>query len=122
MLAKEHINVLHLSLRESTGVGQIEDDKTPVVTAIRRVVPIEIKIATTGGIWTRFDAEKTQKAGADIIVLGKASIIHPDWVKDSLDPNFRPHLPPWDPETLHKVSVSDNFVNYLKIAHKLVNE
>ena len=122
MLAKEHIDVLHLSLRDSTGAGQFEEDKTPVVTAIRKIVPTDVKIATTGGIWTRKDAEKTQKAGADIIVLGKAAIIHPEWVKDSLSPDFKPHLPPWDPESLYKADVSENFVNYLKVAHKLVSE
>ena len=120
MLANEHIDVLHLSLRDAIGSGPFEEDKTPVVSAIRSVVPDTVKIATTGGIWTRADADKAQNAGADIIVLGKASIIHPDWVTNSKIQGFKPYLPPWDVESLKKVSVSQDFINYLDTAHHLV--
>ena len=119
-LAENGADVVHLSLRNSRGPGAFEEDKIPVVTAIREKMPKEVKIASAGGIWTRDDAERTKQAGSDIIVLGRASIIHPDWVELTKNPNFKPYLPPWDASSLEKVSISENFINYLRTAHKLV--
>lgn len=119
-LAEDGVDIIHLSLRDAKGPGPFESDTTPVVTAIRNNVPLDVKIASAGGIWTRTDAEDTIKAGADVLVLGKSAIIHPDWVELSKKPDFTPYLPPWDTESLHQVDVSENFVKYLRNAHKLI--
>lgn len=119
-LAEAGTDVVHLSLRDSTGSGPFETNKTPVVTAICDIVPESTKIATTGGIWTRQDAQKTIEAGADIIVLGKASIIHPNWIELSKAPDFKPILPPWDANLLEKVSISKKFIDYMHERHHLI--
>ena len=121
-IAEDGVDVIHLSLRNARGLSPFEDSTIPVVTAIRDVVSKEVKIASAGGIWTRDDATKTNQAGADIIVLGKASIIHPDWVELSKDPNFKPYRPPWDVESLQNVHVGKNFIDYLTYRHKLVKQ
>ena len=119
-LAKEGVDISHLSLHDASGPGPYETDKIPVATAIRSVVPKEVKIAIAGGIWTREDAQRAEQTGGDIIVLGKAAIIHPDWVKVSQMPGFKPTLPPWDIAALQRVAISPNFIDYLRTAHKLI--
>ena len=119
-LAEGSVDIIHLSLHDASGPGPFEEEKIPVVTAIRNNVSKEVKVAVAGGIWTREDAQRAERAGGDIIVLGKASIIHPDWVKTSKTPNFKPTLPPWDVSALQQVAVSPNFIEYLRTAHKLI--
>ena len=119
-LAEDGADVIHLSLRNASGPSPFEDSTVPVVTAICEVVPKEVKIASAGGVWTRDDATKTNQAGADIIMLGKASIIHPNWVELSKKPDFKPYLPPWDIKSLQQVQVGKNFIDYLTHRHKLV--
>lgn len=119
-LAEDGADVIHLSLRNARGPSPFEESTIPVVTAIREAVPKEVKVAVAGGVWTRADAEETEAAGADIIVLGRASIIHHNWVEVSKRPDFKPHLPPWDVESLKKEKVGSNFVDYLTYRHKLV--
>ncbi len=119
-LADDGADIIHLSLRNASGPSPFEESTVPVVTAIRQAVPKEVKIATAGGVWTRSDAEQTEKAGADIIVLGKASIIHPNWVELSKKPEFKPYLPPWDIPSLKKENIGSNFIDYLTNRHKLV--
>ena len=121
-LAEDGADVIHLSLRNARGKSPFEESTVPVVTAIREAVPKDVKIAVAGGIWTRKDAIETEKAGADIIVLGKASIIHHNWVEASKNPDFKPHLPPWDVDSLRKEKVGSNFINYLTYRHKLVEK
>lgn len=119
-MVKDGVDVIHLSLRDAKGPGPYETNKTPVVSAIHSVIPESVKLASAGGIWTRQDAQETVNAGADIVVLGKAAIIHPEWPSQSLSPNFEPNMPPWNEDSLKQVDVSPNFINYLRYAHNLL--
>lgn len=112
-LADDGVDIIHLSLRDASGPGPFETDKVAVVSAIRSVVPDEVKIATAGGIWTREDAKRALDAGADIVALGRAAIAHLDWPTVSSMNNFEPVLPPWDPNYLKQVGVGDKFIKYL---------
>lgn len=113
-LAEDGVDIIHLSLRNAGGPAPFEDNEVPVVRAIRDAVPNEVKIASAGGVWTREDAEKVELAGADIVVLGKASIVHPDWPTISRSPDFSPKSQPWAPEYLKQVSVGPKFIKYLQ--------
>ncbi len=112
-LAEDGADVIHLSLRDASGPAPFEEDKTPVVTAIRGVVPPDVKIEVAGGIWDKESADRALETGADIVAVGKAGIIHPDWAEDVLNPSFEPVLPPWDPSRLREVAVGERFVSYL---------
>ncbi|MFW9780376.1 MAG: NADH:flavin oxidoreductase [Candidatus Heimdallarchaeota archaeon] len=119
-LAEDGVDIIYLSLRDASGPAPFEKGDLPVVKIIRDAVPSEVKIAAAGGIWTRADARKTEAAGADIIVVGKASIIHPDWPSISQSTDFSPKLPPWDPDHLRQVGVGSNFLKYLNRSPGLV--
>lgn len=112
-LAEDGVNILHLSLRQASGIAPYELHKPIVVKAFREQLPDTIKIEVAGGIWSREDAIAAENAGADIVALGKAAIVHPDWNVASQRANFQPYLPPWDIEYLRSVAVSQKFVNYL---------
>ncbi|MCY3414624.1 MAG: NADH:flavin oxidoreductase [Candidatus Heimdallarchaeota archaeon] len=112
-LAEDGIDVLHLSLRNADGPAPFEDDKRSVVRAFRDTLPDDVKIEAAGGIWTREQANRALKEGADIIALGKSAIVHPDWLEASKSPDFNPMMPKWDPEYLKSVKVGPKFINYL---------
>ena len=59
------------------------------------------------------DAVNARKIGADMILLGRAGIVHPDWPTVSSKMNFKPYYPKWDPAIFQKVGVSTVFHNYL---------
>ena len=57
--------------------------------------------------------EAALDAGADVAVLGKASIGNPDWPVRSLDPEWAPARPPWTVEHLRSVDVGPDLIAYL---------
>ncbi len=113
-LAEDGVDIIHLSLRDASGPAPFENSSIPVVRLIRDAVSPEVKIAVAGGIRTREDAQKVEIAGADIIALGKVSIVHPDWPVASKKDNFSPKSQPWEPEYLRQVSVGPAFIKYLQ--------
>lgn len=119
-LAEDGVDIIHLSLRDASGPAPFEDSSIPVVQVLREAVSPEVKIAVAGGIMTREDAKKAEIAGADIIAIGKASIVHPDWPIASKKDNFSPKSQPWEPEYLKKVAVGPKFVKYLQRVPGLV--
>ncbi|OLS24971.1 MAG: NADPH dehydrogenase [Candidatus Heimdallarchaeota archaeon LC_2] len=113
-LTADGVDIIHLSLKDASGPPPFEKNVVPVVRSIRDAIPNKVKIAVAGGIRTREDARKAESAGADIVVIGKASIVHPDWPRVSKSNDFVPISAPWDPNYLHQVSVGPKFVKYLQ--------
>ncbi len=48
-----------------------------------------------------------------MVVIGRASIAHPDWTRATAMPDFAPRKPPWSEDILTSVSVGANLVTYL---------
>lgn len=112
-LSEDGVDIIHLSLRNASGPAPFEQNEISVVRAIRDAVPAEVKIASAGGILTRDDAGKTEASGADLVVLGRASIVHPDWPTVSKIEDFIPISPPWDPDYLSQIAIGPKFLQYL---------
>ena len=108
-----NIDILSLSLREYNMETIFEDQNYPVIQLIRDETNNNLKIATAGNIWSRADAVNAREIGADMILLGRAGIVHPDWPTVSSKKNFKPYYPKWDPAIFQKVGVSNVFHNYL---------
>ncbi|MEM9654039.1 MAG: enoyl-CoA hydratase-related protein, partial [Actinomycetota bacterium] len=45
-----------------------------------------VGLFAAGGVWTKADAEAVRSAGADVVVVGRAGIAHPDWPVRIQDP------------------------------------
>ncbi len=87
-----------------------------VLPMVREALPPEIAIFTAGKIWTRADAEAVLARGADVIALGRAAIVNPDWPREieaSTDgePSRRP---PLTIAELGERAVSQRFGGYLR--------
>ena len=88
--------------------------RAPVARAVRDALPRDVPVLAAGGIWTRADAERAQRAGVDVVVLGRAAIAHPDWPSASRAPDFAPIKPPWEPDYLRSVDVGEPLLDYLR--------
>ena len=119
-LAEEGTDFVHLSLGNASGPPPFEDGDTPVVTAFRQALPAEVPVFAAGGMFTRDEVGATLDAGADVAVLGRASIRYPEWVHDSRQPDFSPERHGWTAETMTHLDVSPRFVDYLRSLRGMV--
>jgi 2,4-dienoyl-CoA reductase-like NADH-dependent reductase (Old Yellow Enzyme family) len=114
MLAEDGLDFLHLSLQDASGPPPHEPGAPAVATAIRRALPAHVALVVAGGVWTRDDAERALAAGADVVAIGKAAIVHADWPLASAAPAFSPTRPPWDPAMLPAQAVGPALAAYLQ--------
>lgn len=113
-LAADGADYVHLSLRDAGGPPPFEDSTEPVVTQLREVLPDEVALLAAGGVWTRADAEAVRERGADVVVVGRAAIAHPDWPRAIAENSFSPRRPPWDPQMLRDAAVGPDLLSYLE--------
>ena len=52
--------------------------------------------------------------GADFIGVARAGIGHPFWAKNIIDDTYNPKRPPYSADYLKKVSLSENFIKYMR--------
>ena len=112
-LEELNIDILSLSLREYNMETIFEDQNNPVIQLIRDETNDNLKIATAGNIWSRADAVNARQIGADIILLGRAGIVHPDWPTVSSKKILSHITPNGILLFFKKVGVSTVFHNYL---------
>ena len=112
-MAEDGADFVHLSLGDASGPPPHEESDEAVVTSVRAAVPQEVPVFAAGGIWTRAAAERARAAGADVVVLGRAAIAHPDWPVASASPDFEPFRPPWPLEHLTAVDVGPRLLRYV---------
>ncbi len=84
-----------------------------VLTLLRAALPPEVAILTAGKIWSREDAEGALALGADVVALGRAGILNPDWPR-LVAAGREPRRPPMSPSDLVDRAVSPPFVEYLR--------
>ncbi len=112
-LADERVDYVHLSLWDAKKNTKKRPD-AHAVPLFRRALPSEVLVVVAGSIWTRADAEEQLARGADLVALGRAAILNPDWPKLAADPNWQPLRPPMSPADFRERDVSDVFVKYLR--------
>jgi 2,4-dienoyl-CoA reductase-like NADH-dependent reductase (Old Yellow Enzyme family) len=113
-LAEDGADFVHLSLKDAAGPAPHQPEAGVVVREVREAVPPEVAIMAAGGVWTRNDALQVLEAGADLVALGKAAIIHPDWPVVSTDDDWKPIRPTWPREALVAADVGPDFLAYLR--------
>ena len=85
-----------------------------VLEAFRTVVPSNIPLFAAGQIWTRDDAERVLDLGADVIALGRAAIVNPDWPLRISDPDWQPLRPPVTAAQLREWGLNPEFIERLR--------
>lgn len=121
-LAADGVDFVHLSLWDATRMTTKRPEEHPL-PLFRARLPEAVRLIAAGAIWTVDDAERALARGADMVALGKAAILNPDWPREAAeDPGFTPERGPMSPDELAARAVSPVFVDYLRRFRGLVAE
>jgi len=112
-MGEDGVDYVHLSLGDAKGPPPHEDTDVVVTTAVREALDPEVALHSCGGVQTRTDAQQVLALGADVVVLGRASIIQPDWPSASRDPGFVLPPRPWEPADLRAADVGEDLLRYI---------
>ncbi len=119
-LAEDGVDFVHLSLWDvHRNTAKYPDQHA--IPLFRRALPEAVRIIVAGKLWTRDDAEAMLDKGADLVALGRAAILNPDWPRLVQAGDFAPERGPMTRAELHARAISDRFITYLE-RFKLVRE
>jgi 2,4-dienoyl-CoA reductase-like NADH-dependent reductase (Old Yellow Enzyme family) len=110
-LADDGADFIHVSLWDAAAMTKKRPHEHAVPLA-RAALPKRVAVFAAGSVWSRQDAETLAERGADVIALGRAAILDPDWPKRVLagEPPLRP---PVTRAQLLERTVSPVFAQYL---------
>ena len=111
-LADDGADFIHVSLWDAAAMTA----KRPTEHALAIVdaaVPADVPVFAAGSIWTVADAHRVIERGADVVALGRAGILNPDWVRRAHAPGWEPVRPPITRAELLARAVSPAFAQYL---------
>ena len=128
-LAKLELDYISISLddyRMSRPTSETRDYKNPIeqrqapavspITEIARVIAGRCAVMASGGIRTCADAEGAIKLGADLIAVGRAVVVDPEWlskVRSNREASIVPGLPKDEIEIANALSIPPRMVEYL---------
>ncbi len=112
-LAEDGADYVHISLWDIKRLTKKEPTRHPI-PMFRAALPPEVPLIVAGAIGTRETAEMALGLGADMVAIGRAAIINPDWAKNVLTAGWVPDQPPLTPEQYLERAVSPTFINYLR--------
>ncbi|MEZ4403545.1 MAG: NADH:flavin oxidoreductase [Kofleriaceae bacterium] len=112
-LCEDGADFIHLSLWRCERPTTKRPDQHPI-DLFRAACPAEVAIIAAGGVWTRDDAQAALDRGADLVALGRAAIINPDWPTEVATPGWEPRRPPLTIAELEARAVSPLFGGYLR--------
>jgi 2,4-dienoyl-CoA reductase-like NADH-dependent reductase (Old Yellow Enzyme family) len=106
-LADDGADFIHASLWDATAMTAKRPTEHPI-PLVRAALPAEVAVVAAGAIWTHADAEAVLARGADVVSIGRAAILNPDWPRsDGLK------RPPATRAELLERAVSPVFAGYL---------
>jgi 2,4-dienoyl-CoA reductase-like NADH-dependent reductase (Old Yellow Enzyme family) len=128
-LAKLDLDYISVSLddyRKSRPVGEarvydspVERSYTPAespITEFARIVAGRSAVMASGGIKTCIDAEGAIKMGADLVAVGRAVVVDPEWlskVRSNSEASILAGLPKDELEIAKALNISPRMVEYL---------
>jgi 2,4-dienoyl-CoA reductase-like NADH-dependent reductase (Old Yellow Enzyme family) len=118
-LAEDGVDYVHVSLWDWTRNTAKRPEQHPV-PLFREVVPREVALVAAGNVWSRQDAERLVELGADVVSVGRAAILDPDWPQRVGRDGREPVRPPRTAAQLAEVAISPGFVEYLRRFRGLV--
>jgi 2,4-dienoyl-CoA reductase-like NADH-dependent reductase (Old Yellow Enzyme family) len=128
-LAKLNLDYISVSLDDyrmarPTGEARVYNGpivKTPVpaespITALSRVIAGRCAVMASGGIKTCVDAEGAIKIGADLVAVGRAVVVDPEWlakVRSNREASIVAGLPKDELQIAEALSIPPPMVEYL---------
>lgn len=106
-LAEDGADFIHASLWDASKPTAKRPGEHPI-PLVRAAVPPEVAVIVAGAIWTHAEAEAALARGADVVAIGRAAILNPEWPRtDGVK------QPPATRAELAAVAVSPAFADYL---------
>jgi 2,4-dienoyl-CoA reductase-like NADH-dependent reductase (Old Yellow Enzyme family) len=99
--------------------GPVENAYTPAespITEFARVIAGRSAVMASGGIKTCMDAEEAIKMGADLVAVGRAVVVDPEWlskVRSKSEASILAGLPKDELEIAEALSIPPRMVEYL---------
>ena len=125
-LSLDYISVSLDDYRKSRPVGETRVYSGPVeksyapaespITAFARVIAGRCAVMASGGIKTCMDAEGAIKLGADLVAVGRAVVVDPEWlskVRNKIESSILAGLPKDELEIADALSIPPRMVEYL---------
>lgn len=109
-LAEDGADFIHASLWDVAKSSAKYPDRHPL-TLLREALPREVAVIGCGKIWTHAEALAVLERGADVVALGRAGILNPDWPRQT-DADVK--RPPITTAELIERAVSPMFAGYLQ--------
>jgi len=106
-LAEDGADFIHASLWDASKptAKRPAEHPTPL---LRAALPKHVRVIVAGTIWTHEEAEAALAKGADMVAIGRAAILNPDWPRTGAE-----RRPPMTRADLADRAVSPVFVEYL---------
>jgi len=99
--------------------GPVEESNAPAespITEFARVIAGRCAVMASGGIKTCMDAEAAIKMGADLVAVGRAVVVDPEWlskVRSKSEASILAGLPKDEREIANDLSIPPRMVEYL---------
>jgi 2,4-dienoyl-CoA reductase-like NADH-dependent reductase (Old Yellow Enzyme family) len=106
-LCDDGADFIHASLWDVSKPTHKRPDEHPI-PLVRAAVPADVAVIVAGAIWTHAEAEAALAKGADVVAIGRAAILNPDWPRTGGEKR-----PPATRAELAAVNVSPTFATYL---------
>ncbi len=118
-LAEDGADFIHASLWDLARMTAKRPDQH-AVTLLRAALPADVAVIAAGKIWTPTEGEAALARGADMIALGRAAILNPDWPELARLGDDAIARPPMTRVALAERGVSPLFAGYLSRWKNLV--
>lgn len=111
-LGADGVDYVHISLWDAAKNTTKHPEHHPAAL-FRAALPRDVALIAAGGVWGGGDAQRLQDHGADIVCVGRAAIVDPDWIAHVIVEHKDPVRPPRTAAELAAVDVGPAFVKYL---------
>jgi 2,4-dienoyl-CoA reductase-like NADH-dependent reductase (Old Yellow Enzyme family) len=111
--AEDGADFVHLSLWDYNKPS-IKRPSEDIIALFRAALDPAVRLLVAGRIGTVADANAVLARGADMVSIGRAAILEPDWPTRARDANWSPEAGPLSRDELIERDVSARFVEYLR--------
>lgn len=112
-LADDGVDLVHLSLWDAAK-STVKRPDVHAARFFRDGLPADVAVVAAGGVWTRDDALRLYDHGADVVCVGRAAIVDPEWPRHVIEQGLEPARGPRTVAQLADVDVSERFAGYLR--------
>lgn len=111
-LCDDGADFIHVSLWDAAQPTRKRPHEHPATLARAAMNP-GVALLAAGSVWTPDEASALIGRGADLVALGRAAIVNPDWPRGAASDGWQPRRPPVTRGELLDRAVSPVFATYL---------